>query len=65
MKNYLLTDMCAGLILLATLCFGGFYYMEYQTKKIEQELKQYPAEVVKKGLKTMFERAMKSTEGVK
>lgn len=70
MKNYLLTDVTATLALLATICFAGFCYMEYQTKKIEQELKQYPAEVVKKGLKTeaektIFERAMKSTEGVK
>jgi len=68
MKKYLLTDVCAGLLLLATICTGGFYYLDSQTKKIEQALEQgIPAEVVKKGLrteaeKTLFERVNKRTE---
>ena len=68
MKKYLLTDMMAGLLLLATICTGGFYYLDSQTKKIEQDLKEgVPAEVVKKGLrteaeKTMFSRVVKHTE---
>jgi hypothetical protein len=68
MKKYLLTDACAGLLLLATICTGGFYYLDSQTKKIEQSLKDgIPAEVVKKGLhtqaeKTLFERIQKRTE---
>jgi uncharacterized protein YneF (UPF0154 family) len=67
MKNYLMTDVAAGLCLLATICIGGFTYMEYQTKRIEKELKQYPPEVVKKGLhtqaeKTLFSRVVKHTE---
>ena len=68
MKKYLLTDMAAGLLLLATICVGGFYYLDSQTKKIEQALKQgIPAEIVKKGLrteaeKTLFSRIVKYTE---
>jgi hypothetical protein len=58
----------AGLLLLAIICVGGYSYMDYQTKKIEQELREgKSAEVVKKGLhteaeKTMFERAVKRSE---
>ena len=67
MKKYLLTEMAAGLVLLATICILGFSYMSWKTKQIEQELRQYPQEVVKKGLrteaeKTMFERIQKRTE---
>lgn len=67
MKKYLLTDMAAGLFLLATICILGFSYMNWKTKQIERELKQYPAEVLKKNLKTeaektMFERVVKSTQ---
>ena len=72
MKKYLLTDMAAGLVLLATICILGFSWMNWKTKQIEQELKQAyllgtPAEQVKKRLrteaeKTMFERTQKHTE---
>lgn len=71
MKKYLLTDVCAGLCLLATICIGGFTYMEHETNKLEQELKQKPIEFVRKEMlarnasmaeKTMFERASKHTE---
>lgn len=71
MKNYLLTDIAAGLLLLATICIGGFSYMNWKTNQIEQALKERPIEVVRKELlvrnvtqaeMTMFERAVKSTE---
>lgn len=66
MKNYLLTDFAVGLFLLATICIGGFTWMEYRTKQIEQALKEKPIEIVRKEMlannatqaeKTMFERA--------
>lgn len=71
MKNYLLTDIAAGLLLLATICIGGFSYMNWKTNQIEQSLKERPIEVVRKEMlarnvtqaeMTIFERAVKSTE---
>lgn len=71
MKNYLLTDIAAGLLLLTTICVGGFTYMDSKTKEIEQALKEKPIEVVRKEMLansaskaelTIFERASKRTE---
>lgn len=71
MKKYLLTDIAAALLLLTTICIGGFSYMNYKTNQIKQELQQKPIEVVRKemlarnvtqGELTMFERAVKRTE---
>ncbi len=66
MKKYLLTDVCAGLCLLAGICLVGFLWMEHKTNQIKQELQQKPIEVVRKemlarnvtqGELTMFERS--------
>ena len=71
MKNYLLTDFCAGLCLLAIICVSGFTYMHYKTNQIEESLKTIPAVEVKKEMLarnatkaelTMFERQVKHTE---
>lgn len=71
MKNYLMTEVAAGLCLLAGVCIAGFLYMEHTTNKLEQELKQKPIELVRKEMlarnatmaeKTIFERVVKHTE---
>lgn len=69
MKKYLMTDVAAGLALLATICVGGFTFMEHTTNKLEQELKEKPIQLVRKEMlannasmaqKTMFERVVKA-----
>ena len=71
MNKYLMTDVAAGLCLLATICIGGFTYMNWKTNQIEQALKERPIEVVRKEMLaknvtraefTMFERRVKVTE---
>ena len=71
MNKYLMTDVCAGLCLLATICIGGFGYMNWKTNQIEQALKERPIEVVRKEMlannvtqaeMTMFERVQKRNE---
>lgn len=67
MKTSPAVDITATLILLFTLLFAGWWYLDWKTSKIEKALKDKPTSEVRKGLTskaeiTMFERAVKVTE---